>query len=184
MIIALLFAGLFLLLQGEEQKPPQITTGEFPFVVEYEMNPKDIELNMTGTAATFRIKFEKLPIAQSARANPKLSLKKIREELVDISQALSMQIPLSEGQVVVPSSKPPVGSKNAQAASQQLSPVYKYLAFSFSSSMDPPEWEFFFQPFGGLEVTKIEYNPNSGSALTNNWKYEGRIYESEKDKKN
>ena len=38
LIIALLFAGLFLLLQGEEQKPPQITTGEFPFVVEYEMN--------------------------------------------------------------------------------------------------------------------------------------------------
>ena len=38
LIIILLFTGLFLLLRGEEQKPPQITTGEFPFVVEYEMN--------------------------------------------------------------------------------------------------------------------------------------------------
>ena len=38
LIVILLITGLFLLLRGEEQKPPQITTGEFPFVVEYEMN--------------------------------------------------------------------------------------------------------------------------------------------------
>ena len=31
---------MFFILRGEEQKPPQITTGEFPFVVEYEMNGK------------------------------------------------------------------------------------------------------------------------------------------------
>ncbi len=37
-IVILLITGLFLLLRGEEQKPPQITMGEFPFVVEYEMN--------------------------------------------------------------------------------------------------------------------------------------------------
>ncbi len=38
LVVVLLITGLFLLLRGEEQKPPQITTGEFPFVVEYEMN--------------------------------------------------------------------------------------------------------------------------------------------------
>jgi hypothetical protein len=43
--------------------------------------------------------------------------------------------------------------------------------------MDPPAWEAFFQPFKGLEVTKIEYNPMSDSATSKNWKYEGRIYE-------
>ena len=47
LIIALLFAGLFLLLQGEEQKPPQITTGEFPFVVEYEMNGENYVIEDT-----------------------------------------------------------------------------------------------------------------------------------------
>ena len=36
--VVTLIAGLFLLLRGEEQKPPQIEMGEFPFVVEYEMN--------------------------------------------------------------------------------------------------------------------------------------------------
>ncbi len=38
LVVILLITGLFLLLRGEEQKPPQITTGEFPFVVEYEMD--------------------------------------------------------------------------------------------------------------------------------------------------
>lgn len=47
LIFALLFAGLFLLLQGEEQKPPQITTGEFPFVVEYEMNGENCVIEDT-----------------------------------------------------------------------------------------------------------------------------------------
>lgn len=38
LVIIIAITGLFLLLRGEEQPPPQITTGEFPFVVEYEMN--------------------------------------------------------------------------------------------------------------------------------------------------
>ncbi len=47
LIIILLFAGLFLLLRGEEQKPPQIVTGEFPFVVEYEMNGENFVIEDT-----------------------------------------------------------------------------------------------------------------------------------------
>lgn len=140
----------------------------------------DVQINTSGTAATLKVKYENLPIAPSAVATPTLSLPKLRRELVDISQALSMSIPLSEGQVVVAAPKPPQGSQNAQNAPQQASKVYKYLTFSFTSSMDPPAWEAFFKPFTGLEITKIEYNPTSDSALTNNWKYEGRIYESEK----
>ena len=140
----------------------------------------DVQINTSGTSATVKIKFEDLPIAPSASATPTLSLPKLRRELVDISQALSMSIPLSEGQVVVEAPKPPEGSQGAQTAPQQASKVYKYLTFSFTSSMDPPAWESFFKPFTGLEITKIEYNPTSDSALTNNWKYEGRIYESEK----
>ena len=38
LVVVLLLVALFFILIGEEQKPPQITTGEFPFVVEYEMN--------------------------------------------------------------------------------------------------------------------------------------------------
>ena len=47
LVVVLLFAGLFLLLRGEEQKPPQITTGEFPFVVEYEMNGENFVIEDT-----------------------------------------------------------------------------------------------------------------------------------------
>ena len=38
---------MFLLLRGEEQKPPQIETGEFPFVVEYEMNGENFVIEDT-----------------------------------------------------------------------------------------------------------------------------------------
>ncbi|MBE6449216.1 MAG: hypothetical protein E7013_00755 [Alphaproteobacteria bacterium] len=140
----------------------------------------NVQINATGTSATIKIAFDDLPKIVSI---PTLSLQKLRRELVDISQALSMSIPLTEGQVevkgVVP---PPPPGTQAPAAGEQEVPVkiYRYLAFSFSSAMDPPAWEAFFKPFAGLELTKIEYNPTSDSALTNNWKYEGRIYESEK----
>lgn len=134
------------------------------------------QINETGTAATIAFKFDDLPITAST---PTLSLAKIRRELTDISQALSLPISMSVGQITVEMPKPPTedGKPNP---SQDYVKVYKYLSFSFTSSMDPPAWESFFDKFNGLEVTKIEYNPNSKSALTNNWKYEGRIYANEK----
>ena len=55
--------------------------------------------------------------------------------------------------------------------------TYKFLSFSFSSAMDPPAWESFFDKFSALEIVRIQYNPRSESALTENWSYEGRIYE-------
>ena len=133
-------------------------------------------INETGTAATIAFKFDDLPIIAS---NPTLTVAKIRRELTDISQALSLPISMSVGQISVELPKPPSeDGKNDQ--NQDYVRIYKYLAFSFTSSMDPPAWETFFDKFNGLEVTKIEYNPNSSSALTNNWKYEGRIYANEK----
>ena len=47
LVVVMLIAGLLLLLRGEEQKPPQIETGEFPFVVEYEMNGKNYVIEDT-----------------------------------------------------------------------------------------------------------------------------------------
>ncbi len=131
------------------------------------------QINETGTAATISFKFDDIPVVGST---PTLSLSKLRREMTDISQALSLPISLSVGQVTVEAPKPPEGTLPT-AQTQQPAKVYQFLAFSFSSAMDPPAWESFFDKFSGLEITKIEYNPNSDSALTNNWKYEGRIYE-------
>ncbi len=47
LVVVLLITGLFLLLRGEEQKSPQITTEEFPFVVEYEMNGENFVIEDT-----------------------------------------------------------------------------------------------------------------------------------------
>lgn len=133
----------------------------------------EVQINETGTAATIKITFDGLPVVASS---PTLSVQKLRRELTDISQALSMPITMNVGQIVVEAPKPPQGAAGQQAQ-QQPAKIYKYLSFAFSSSMDPPAWESFFKPFAALEVTKIEYNPGSDSALTSNWKYEGRIYE-------
>lgn len=134
------------------------------------------QLNQAGTAAIIRFSFDDLPVVAS---NPNLNLSKIRRELTDIAQALSMTINMSEGSITVDLPKPPEEAEK-QNQSKEYVRVYQYLAFSFTSSMDPPAWEAFFNKFRALELTKIEYNPNSQSALTNNWKYEGRIYADEK----
>ena len=143
---------------------------------QYKIKADSISMNQTGTEVQVTIKFDPLPIAPSSVATPTLDMSKLRKEVYDISQNLKMNISTQDGEVTVSPPTPPQGVPNTQTI--QPSKVYKYLSFSFSSSMDPPAWEAFFQPFTGLEVTKIEYNPTSDSAATsNNWKYEGRIYE-------
>ncbi len=137
---------------------------------------KDIELNINeaGNSATAVIKYDDLPIIAST---PTLSLARIRRELTDISQALNMQISMHPQEVIIGG---PTPQQQAAAQPGQQLPqgkVYKFLAFSFSTSMDPLAWESFFDKFAALEIIKIQYNPQSESALTENWSYEGRIYE-------
>ncbi len=134
---------------------------------------KDIELNIneSGTSATAAIKYNDLPIVAST---PTLSIARIRRELTDISQALSMRISMSVGEVTV-AAPAPQQPQPGQPASQGK--TYKYMSFSFTSAMDPPAWESFLDKFSALEIVKITYNPRSESALTENWSYEGRIYE-------
>ncbi len=137
---------------------------------------KDIELNIneTGDSATASIKYNDLPIIAST---PTLSLARIRRELTDISQALSMRIAMQPQEVTIGG---PTPQQQAAAQPGQQLPqgkTYKFLSFSFSSAMDPPAWESFFDKFSALEIVRIQYNPRSESALTENWSYEGRIYE-------
>ena len=141
---------------------------------QYRIRGHNPSVNETGTAASISFVFDDLPIVVST---PTLPLNKIRRELTDISQALSLPINMSVGSITINLPKP---QEEKDKSNQDYVKVYNYLAFSFSSSMDPMIWESFFNKFNGLEVTKIEYNPNSTSALTNNWRYEGRIYEYEK----
>lgn len=133
------------------------------------------QINEAGTSATITIKYDDLPIVAST---PTLSIAQIRRELTDISQAISLPISMSVQQITVggPTAEQ---QQKAEASGQpaQAGRTYKYLSFSFSSSYDPPAWESFFDKFAALEIVKIEYNPQSASALSNNWKYEGRIYE-------
>ena len=138
----------------------------------------ETQINETGTSAIIKFTFDDLPVKGS---EPELTLQKLRRELVDISQALSLPINMSVEEITVELPKPPEEADKKNDSKEYVK-VYRYLAFSFTSSMDPPAWESFFDKFSGLEVTKIEYNPNSKSALTNNWKYEGRIYEPDKEK--
>ena len=134
----------------------------------------DIQVNETATEAIIKIPFTDLAKVAST---PMLSVQVLRRELTDISQALSLPISMSVGQVVVETDAPQQTKLGKLQNQPQMSKVYNYLSFSFSSAMDPPAWESFFKPFSALEITKIEYNPGSDSALTQNWRYEGRIFE-------
>ena len=131
---------------------------------EYGFKDVVIEVDDSATSATATVKFENLPLKPS---HPTLSLKKLQRELTDISQAMNFPISMSPGEVT--------GQAQSNNPNQEP-PRYRYLSFSFSSNMDPPAWEAFFDKFTALEIVKVEYNPNS-DALSNNWSYEGRIYE-------
>ena len=133
-------------------------------IEEYGFKEDTIEIQDNATSADIKIRFENLPLKPSL---PRLSMKKLQRELTDISQAMNFPISMTPGEV----------TSQQQTDNPDQPPVtYRYLSFSFSSKMDPPAWESFFDKFAALEIVKVEYNPNS-DALSNNWKYEGRIYE-------
>lgn len=134
----------------------------------------DVQVNETATEALINIPLTDLSMVAST---PMYSVQVLRRELTDISQALNLPIQMSVGQVVVEAEAPQQQKLGKMQQQPQAAKVYSYLTFAFSSAMDPPAWESFFKPFSALEVTKIEYNPGSDSALTENWKYEGRIFE-------
>ena len=133
-------------------------------IEEYGFKEDTVKIEESATSASLKIPFENLPLKPSL---PRLPLDKLQRELIDISQAMNFPISMAPGQVT---------SQQQSENPDQPPAVYRYLSFSFSSKMDPPAWESFFDKFAALEIVKIEYNPNS-DALSNNWKYEGRIYE-------
>ena len=141
---------------------------------EYKIDAKVVEkrVNETGTSAEVVVHYAtKLPTDASTPTAP---LKELEQEMVDISQALSVPMQLSVGEKRIgPAEETQKQSEDVIPARQS----YRYLAFSFSSPFDPPAWETFFEKFTAMELVKITYQPRSESALNNNWSYEGRIYE-------
>lgn len=142
---------------------------------EYRLkDAKNIEttVNESGTSATIKVSYTDLPTTMSV---PNLSVEQIKTELIDISQALGLSIPTTVQKVTT--TLPEAAVNNGSAQSAPPTKTYQYVSFSFSSQMDPPAWESFFDKFSALEVVKVSYNPKAESALSNNWRYEGRIYE-------
>lgn len=132
---------------------------------EYKISKIQVQLNDAGTNATGSITFTDLPLVASV---PTLSADQIRDELTDIAQATNLPIQFSKQTVL----DPPNNADGSVPPNQQ---TYVYYAFSVASGYTPWEWKTFFEKFSGLELLKIEYNPNI-EAGNNKWKYEGRIY--------
>lgn len=139
---------------------------------QYKFKNIQMSINETGTSASAVIKFDELPKTSSS---PMWSLARLRREFTDISQALNMRIGLvpQEITVSVPAPQGAQGTPEGQPTIKK----YRYLAFTFTSSFDPPFWKSFFDKFTAVELVKIKYNPRSNSSLSSNWSYEGRIYE-------
>lgn len=132
---------------------------------EYKISKVDIQLNEAGTNATGAISFNDIPLVASV---PGLDDNQIRDELTDIAQATNLPIQFSKQTVL----DPPNNADGSVPPNQQ---TYTYFAFTISSAYTPWEWKTFFDKFTGLELLKIEFNPDEASTI-NKWKYEGRIY--------
>ena len=125
---------------------------------EYEIQNVELTIDDAGEKAEGVYKLEGL---RKYTSDPSLSMKELRENLVDISQAINNPIRLTEQSLTLEGRK---------------KEVIKFIVFSFDSEYTPTESLPFFEKFSGLDLTKIEYN-SSQKSTDKKWKYEGRIYE-------
>jgi len=89
-----------------------------------------------------------------ALSEPTQDLVQLRNNLNDLFQSIAQEISLTD---------------NVYTSPQQN--VYRSIKFSFISTYNPKVWSDLLTKFSGLEITLIQYNPESGT-----WHYEGAIY--------
>ncbi len=125
---------------------------------EYEIQDVELTIDDNGQKADGRYKIEGL---RKYTSEPELTVKDLKENLVDISQAIDNPIRLTEQSLTLEGRK---------------KEVVNFIVFSFDSEYTPTETLPFFEKFSGLDLTQIEYHPSQKST-DKKWKYEGRIYE-------
>lgn len=87
-------------------------------------------------------------------SEPVKTLVDLRNNLNDLFQSIAQDVSLAD---------------NVYTSPQQN--VYRSIKFSFTSNYNPKVWSDLLTKFSGLEITLIQYNPESGT-----WHYEGAIY--------
>ena len=132
---------------------------------EYKISKVDINQDAEGKSATGRITWNDLPVMASV---PNMESAQLKHDLNDIIQATNLPLSISEENILVP-------PNNADGTVPPNQQNYRAFKFSVASSYTPWEWREFFNKFSGLEMIKINYNPDVDS-LQNKWTYEGRIY--------
>lgn len=129
---------------------------------EYGTEGLDYMLSDEGTGALVTLNVGTFDVHSDP---PKYPLYETREEITNIFQAIQQEIQLK--------SEPYTQSiPNPNDPSKPIVKTYNRLVFEFSSDMPLSEWLPFFNQFPSLELTSLDYN-----ITTQNWKYEGQIYE-------
>ncbi|MBR1777662.1 MAG: type 4b pilus protein PilO2 [Alphaproteobacteria bacterium] len=134
---------------------------------EYNTRGMDFIIDDAGKTAVISLSIGDIAIHSQA---PKLRMYESREELNNIFQAIKMNISLQEERPVTSTSVNQYGLSNETKTIQKIS--YPKLHFSFSSDLPMENWLGLFNKFPALEITRLQYDPNS-----NTWTYEGQIYE-------
>lgn len=128
----------------------------------YQLSKVNVFLNDVGNEASIRVNFEELPTVSS---RPNLDAKTLDYDLQDIVQSMNIPLKFEKSTIVL----------NPEQTDSQKQQVITFYKFSISSPYTPWEWMKFFEKFSGLEILKVEYNPDL-SSTENKWFYEGRIY--------
>ena len=87
-------------------------------------------------------------------SEPTINMLDLHNGLNDLFQSIAQDIALND---------------NVYTSPQQN--VYRSIKFSFTSNYNPKIWSDLLTKFSGLEITLIQYNPDTGT-----WHYEGAIY--------
>lgn len=125
-------------------------------IQQYNLEAVTLNIKDSGKEAEGFVSFSDL---RRLKSEPNRPLTEVKENLIDIFQAIGSTIRITE--------------KEMNAGSKSKPKKINYLTFAFESDYNPLEWSTFFEKFKGLDLDKIEYRPKGN----NKWKYEGRIYE-------
>ena len=133
---------------------------------EYDIQGLDFAIDTAGSTVV-----ASMPIGELAlhSETPKMMTYEMREELTHIFQSINLPINLSEQKGLQTKT---VNSNGLETDTVTVRTSYPELFFSFSSELPMEDWLEIFDKFPALEITRLQYVPES-----NVWTYEGHIYE-------
>ena len=133
---------------------------------EYSIRGLDFLIDQNGRTAIVSLSIGEVAVQSSA---PKMMVHELQEEVTNFFQAINQPVRLKVNR---PEIRQQVDEMGLKIETKRKEVLFPSLQFSFSSDLPIESWATFFNKFSALELSHLEYDPE-----TNFWTYEGQIYE-------